>query len=218
MIRVLICDDQDIVREGLQLILETDADIEVIGSAADGVEAVEAVATLKPDLVLMDLKMPGLSGAEATRIIRERFPQVQVLVLTTMDGDSWVFDAIRGGAHGYLLKDTPRQQLIAAVKEAAAGQSPIDSKVAGKLLDHIAQGTIAPITQIAIDLSEREREILALMANGFTNTEIAGRLYLSEGTVRNYVSNVLTKLNVTDRTQAVVKALRFGLVSLSKNI
>ncbi|MBI1259722.1 MAG: response regulator [Chloroflexi bacterium] len=214
MIRVLICDDQDIVREGLQLILETDAEIEVVGTASDGAEAVEKVATLLPDLVLMDLKMPIMNGIHATQAIKDQHPQIFVLVLTTYDGDEWVFDAIRSGAAGYLLKDSPRDRLIQAVKEASSGRTPIDAGVAGKLFTHIAQSSAAPDSSITDSLSDREKEILGLLGRGLANGEIAQRLFLSEGTVRNYVSVILDKLDVSDRTQAAIKAVRFGLVDL----
>lgn len=214
MIRLLICDDQDIVREGLQLILETDAEFEVVGSARDGGEAIEKVEALTPDLVLMDLKMPILNGIQATQAIKDRHPDIYVLVLTTYDGDEWVFDAIRSGASGYLLKDSPREHLISSIKETVAGKTPVDPGVAGKLFTHIAQSDAVPNSSIAEDLSEREMDVLKLLAHGLSNTEIAQRLFLSEGTVRNYVSIILGKLDVADRTQAAVKALRYGLVSL----
>jgi DNA-binding NarL/FixJ family response regulator len=215
VIRVLICDDQAIVCEGLQAILSTAQDIEVMGTAHDGAQAVEMVAEAQPGVVLMDLKMPVMNGVQATRLIRERHPQVRVLVLTTYDADEWVFDAVRGGASGYLLKDTPREKLIEAIRDTAAGKTPVDPNVAGKLFAQVVQGTAPPDTSIAEDLSEREREVLGLLARGMTNAEIAERLYLSEGTVRNYVSAILSKLDVPDRTQAAVLALRYGLVSLT---
>ncbi|MBN1976476.1 MAG: response regulator transcription factor [Anaerolineae bacterium] len=213
MIRVLICDDQAIVCEGLQAILSTNQDIEVVGTANDGAQAVEMVSEAQPDVVLMDLKMPVMNGVQATRLIHEQHPQVHVLVLTTYDADEWVFDAIRGGASGYLLKDTPRERLIEAIRETAAGKTPVDPNVAGKLFAQVAQGTAPPDTSIAEDLSEREREVLGLLARGMTNAEIAGQLYLSEGTVRNYVSAILEKLGVAGRTQAAVLALRHGLAA-----
>jgi NarL family two-component system response regulator LiaR len=215
VIRVLICDDQVIVCEGLQAILSTAQDIEVVGTANDGAQAVEMVAGAQPDVVLMDLKMPVMNGVQATRLIRERHPEARVLVLTTYDADEWVFDAVRGGASGYLLKDTPRERLIEAIRDTAAGKTPVDPSVAGKLFAQVAQGAVPPDTSIAEELSEREREVLGLLARGMTNAEIAERLYLSEGTVRNYVSAILTKLNVADRTQAAVTALRYGLASLT---
>jgi NarL family two-component system response regulator LiaR len=213
VIRVLICDDQAIVCEGLQAILSTAQDIEVVGTAHDGAQAVEMITEAQPNVVLMDLKMPVMNGVQATRLIRERHPTVRVLVLTTYDADEWVFDAIRGGASGYLLKDTPRERLIEAIRDTAAGKTPVDPNVAGKLFAQVAQGTAPPDTSIAEDLSEREREVLGLLARGMTNAEIARQLYLSEGTVRNYVSAILAKLDVPDRTQAAVLALRHGLAS-----
>ena len=215
MIRILICDDQAIVCEGLQAILSTAQDIEIVGTANDGAQAVEMIAVAQPDVILMDLKMPVMNGVQATRLIREHHPKVRVLVLTTYDADEWVFDAVRGGASGYLLKDTPREKLIEAIRDTAAGKTPVDPNVAGKLFAQVAQGTAPPDTTIAEDLSEREREVLGLLACGMTNIEIAKRLYLSEGTVRNYVSAILAKLDVPDRTQAAVLALRYGLVSLT---
>jgi len=212
VIRVLICDDQAIACEGLQAILSTAPDIEVVGVAHDGAQAVDMIPETRPDLVLMDLKMPVMNGIQATRQIRERYPQVRVLVLTTYDDDEWVFDAIRGGAAGYLLKDTPREKLIEAIRDTVEGKVHVDPAVAGKLLAQIAtQGAAPPDTSIADGLSAREREVLGLVARGLANAEIASRLYLSEGTVRNYVSSILAKLNVADRTQAAVLALRYGL-------
>jgi DNA-binding NarL/FixJ family response regulator len=215
VIRVLICDDQAIVCEGLQAILSTAVDVEGVGIAHDGAQAVEMIAEVQPDVVLMDLKMPVMNGVQATRLIRERYPDVRVLVLTTYDADEWVFDAVRSGASGYLLKDAPREKLIEAIRDTAAGRTPVDPGVAGKLFAQVAQGATPPDTSIAENLSEREREVLGLLARGLTNAEIAKRLYLSEGTVRNYVSAVLAKLDVPDRTQAAVLALRYGLVSLA---
>ncbi|MCC6616146.1 MAG: response regulator transcription factor [Anaerolineae bacterium] len=215
MIRVLICDDQDFAREGLQLILETDPDIRVVAAARDGAEAIEMVDTDPPDLVLMDLKMPGVNGIQATQVIRDKHPNVYVLVLTTYDGDAWVFDAIRSGASGYLLKDSPRDRLLTAIKETVQGKTHVDPGVAGKLLAQVARTSAVADTTIADSLSDREKDVLTLLAHGFTNTEIAQQLYLSEGTVKNYVSSIFTKLDVADRTQAALKALRYGLVNLN---
>lgn len=217
MIRVLICDDQWIVCEGLEAILGDDPEIQVVGTAHDGADALEQIPEAKPDVVLMDLKMPGMNGIQATARIRERYPQVKVLVLTTYGADEWVFDAVRSGASGYLLKGTPRAMLLEAVKGTAAGQSYVDPAIAGKLLGQIAQQTVSPPNQAILDvLSERELDVLRLLARGLSNTEIACWLYLSQGTVRNYVSSVLSKLQVADRTQAAVLALRYGLVDLSE--
>ena len=212
MIRVLICDDQEVVREGLRAILSTVAEIEVVGMAEDGEQAVELVEKHKPDVVLMDLNMPGVNGIQATRIIQQKFPEVHILALTTYDADEWVFDAIRAGASGYLLKGTPRAGLIKAIEGTAVGQTFIDPSVAGKLFTHVAGTTVVHDSTVAESLSPREREVLRLLANGQSNTDIAAQLFLSEGTVRNYVSGIFTKLGVTDRTQAAVIALRHGLV------
>jgi len=209
--RVVICDDQGIVREGIKLMLMAARDIEVVGIGSDGAEAVDLVAETKPDLVLMDLKMPIMNGIEATRQIVRQHPEIPVLVLTTYDADKWVFDAIRAGAKGYILKDTPHEQLIAAVRGTVAGQSHIDPDVAGKLLDQVTRTISLLPSDVEKKLSERELDVLRLIAIGQTNGEIANSLSLSEGTVRNYVSGILTKLEVSDRTQAAVMALRHGL-------
>ena len=211
MIRVLICDDQDVVREGLRTILSTVPGIQVVALAEDGASAVEQFERHKPDLVLMDLNVPGVNGIQATRQLRDRHPEARVLALTTYDADEWVFDAIRAGAAGYLLKDTPRAGLIKAIEGTVNGQTFVDPSVAGKLFTHIAGNKIVPGSTVAADLSSRERDVLKLVARGLNNAKIAERLFLSEGTVRNYVSSILAKLGVTDRTQAAVIALRHGL-------
>jgi len=211
VIRVLLCDDQDVVREGLRAILGTAPGLEVVGVAQDGAEAVELVEKTKPDIVLMDLNLPGVSGVQATRIIREKFPAVRVLVLTTYDADEWLFDAIRAGASGYLLKDTPRAHLIKAIEGTLTGQTFVDANVAGKLFTQIADPAVARDTTLANSLSQRERDVLRLLARGLSNTEIANQLYLSEGTIRNSVSTLFEKLGVSDRTRAALIALRHGL-------
>lgn len=213
MIQILICDDQAIVCDGLEAILSTDDALEVVGTAYDGAQAVEMAKRMQPDLVLMDLKMPGMNGIQATRIIHSQLPDTRVLVLTTYDADEWVFDAIRSGAAGFLLKDTPRETLLQAIKDTVAGKTHIDPDVAGKLFDHVMQnGAHKPETTLTHDLSERELEVLELIARGFTNADIAQTLHLSDGTVRNYVSAIFSKLGVADRTQAAILALRHGLV------
>ena len=216
MIRVLICDDQEVVREGLRAILSTDPVIQVVSMAHNGAQALDLIPHSQPDVVLMDLKMPIMNGIQATRRIVEEHPEVRVLVLTTYDADEWVFDAIRGGAAGYLLKDTPGKDLVKAIRDTAAGKTAVDPKVAGNLFNHVARSTSVTDTSVTDALSKREREVLGLLARGLTNADIASRLYLSEGTIRNYVSSVLAKLEVSDRTQAAVIALRHGLVDLSE--
>jgi DNA-binding NarL/FixJ family response regulator len=209
--KILICDDQAVVRDGLELLLKLEKDMEVVGTAVDGAEAVELAGKKQPDLVLMDLKMPGTNGIEATRQIRSRFPAMRVLVLTTYDDDQWVFDAIRAGASGYLLKDTPREGILQAIRGTLAGKAFVDPGVAGKLLDRVASKQVQPETLLTEKLTEREVDVLRLIARGLNNTEIAARLSLSEGTVRNHVSAILAKLEVADRTQAAVIAIQHGL-------
>ncbi len=209
--RVIICDDQSIVRDGLKMLLKLEPDIQVIGTVEDGAVAVEAVKREKPDLVLMDLKMPGLNGVEATRQIRAKYPEVKVLVLTTYDDDEWVFDAIQAGASGYLLKDTPREELIKAIRGTIAGKTYIDPLIAGKVLEQVSSHQTQPASMITSKLTDREIEILSLIAKGLSNTDIADRLFLSEGTIRNHVSAILSKLDISDRTQAAVIAIQHGL-------
>jgi DNA-binding NarL/FixJ family response regulator len=209
--KVLICDDQAITREGLSMLLALDRDITVVAQACDGAEGVELAALHQPDLVLMDLKMPGMNGIEATRQIRSRFPAIRVLVLTTYDDDQWVIDAVRAGAAGYLLKDTTREELLKAVRGTFDGKSYVDPAVAGKVLGVVSGHKSEPASILTAKLSEREVEVLSLLARGFTNADIAAQLHLSEGTVRNHVSTIFAKLDVNDRTQAAVIAIRHGL-------
>ncbi|MBL6966648.1 MAG: response regulator transcription factor [Anaerolineales bacterium] len=167
---------------------------------------------LLPDLILMDLNMPGINGIQATREIHKAHPEIKILVLTTFGDDEWVFDAIRSGALGYLLKGTPREELIRAVKGTVHGDVYIDPAVGAKLLAQITSQPVPKSTTIASDLSEREMDILHLLARGLTNAEIAEKLFLTKGTIRNYVSSILSKLEVEDRTQAAILAIRYGLV------
>lgn len=212
MIRVLICDDQVVVAEGLEMILSADPDIEVVGLAYSGAEVIQKAAELNPDLILMDLNMPGINGIQATRQIHKAQPEIKILVLTTFGDDEWVFDAIRSGAQGYLLKGTPRDELTRAVKGTVQGDAFIDPAVGARLLHQISSQPMPQTTTLARDLSEREMEVLRLLAQGLTNAEIADKLFLTKGTVRNYVSAVLAKLDVEDRTQAAILAIRYGLV------
>ncbi len=210
--RVVICDDQALIRDGLEMLLRLEKDIEIVGLAQDGAEAIDLVRHTKPDLVLMDLKMPRMNGIEATRRIHAEMPNIRILVLTTYDDDVWVFDAIRAGASGYVLKDTPREDVVKAIRGTVAGRTYVDPGVAGKLLSQVASQQTMPASQIADKLTERELGVLRLLARGLSNADIADRLALSEGTVRNYISAVLTKLDVSDRTQAAVLAIQQGLL------
>ncbi len=209
--KILLCDDQAVIRDGMEMLLQLEKDFQIVGSAQDGAEAVELAAKKQPDLILMDLKMPGMNGIEATREIRKKFPHIKILVLTTYDDDEWVFDAIRAGASGYLLKDTPRQKIVEAIRGTVDGKSFVDPAVAGKLLNQVANNQTQPASILEDKLTERELDVLRLLAKGMTNAEIAARLHLSDGTVRNHVSAILEKLGVSDRTQAAVIAIQHGL-------
>ncbi len=213
MFKIMICDDQEIVCEGLQTIINADPELNVVGIAHSGIEALDLIPKVKPDLALMDLKMPDMNGVIATRKITDAYPDIYVLVLTTYDDDEWIFDAIRSGASGYLLKDTPPADLIKSIKGTLAGMSFIDPQVAGKLLSEYAEnfGNSQPPSHYTF--TERERDILTLLSQGLSNTEISEKLFLAEGTVRNYTSVLLKKLGVADRTQAAILAIRYGLVS-----
>lgn len=210
MIKIVICDDQEVVREGLRSILDIVPDFEVVAVAADGAEAVGRVEAGGVDLVLMDLRMPVMNGVQAIRKIMHIAPDTRILVLTTYADETWVLDAIRAGASGYLLKDAPRQRLVDAIRGTIDGETHLDPSIAGGLLVRLASQP-DDVSILDADLSDREKEVLSLLGKGMTNAEIADRLFLSEGTVRNYVSSVLAKLGVHDRTQAAVLAVKHGL-------
>lgn len=211
MIRVLIVDDQKIVTRGLRVILNTAPTIDVIGVAHNGAQALDLVESLKPNLVLMDLKMPIMNGILATKAIREQYPEIYVLVLTTYDADEWVFDAIRAGASGYLLKDSDEDDIIAAIEGTVEGRTHIDPAIADKLMA-LARQQVEPNATIFADLSDQELIVLKHIARGLTTADIAERMFIAEGTVRNKVSIILNKLAVEDRTQAAALAWHHGLV------
>ncbi len=193
------------------MLLSLEKDFQIVGLAQDGAEAVELAGQKQPDLILMDLKMPIMNGIEATREIRAKYPQIKILVLTTYDDDEWVFDAIRAGASGYLLKDTSRQKIVEAIRGTLDGKAYVDPAVAGKLLNQVVSKQTQPASLLTDKLTERELDVLRLIARGITNSEIAVQLHLSEGTVRNHVSAILEKLGVSDRTQAAVIAIQHGV-------
>jgi len=214
-ITILLVDDQPLFREGLRTLLSVQPDLKVVGEAGDGEEAIKLCRTLKPAVVLMDLQMPVLDGVEATRRLHHEQPDSRVIVLTTFDDDEMVFDGLRAGALGYLLKDAPSEKLAEAIRAAARGESFLQPSIAAKVVAEFARLTTkrSPPAQTLIEpLSDREQEILALIATGATNREIGNQLFLAEGTVKNHVTNVLGKLGVRDRTQAALKAREMGLI------
>ena len=208
-ISVLIVDDHTIVRQGLRTFLELQEDIEVVGEASNGVDAVEQVRQLLPDVVLMDLVMPEMDGIEATRSIRSLIPSTKVIILTSFAEDDKVFPSIKAGAQGYLLKNVSPVDLIKAIQAAHRGEAQMDPEIAKKLMDEFSA---RPTKPSAGELTERELEVLRLIAGGLNNRDIAGELVLSEKTVKTHVSNILSKLHLADRTQAAIFALREGLV------
>ncbi len=224
MIKVIVCDDQDIVREGLCTILNSDKGIQVLHTTSNGQELIELLEECSesmeenplPDIILMDLKMPIMNGIQATRRIRTSFPEIKVLVLTTYDDDEWIMDALRAGASGYLLKDTPKSGLTDAVKGTVLGNTYVDPSIAGRLLAFITDAAQLPKNSAANDYTERERSILLLIAKGYSNAEIGSELLLSTGTVRNYSSTIFLKLGVSDRTQAAIAALRLGVIRIEE--
>lgn len=230
-IRVLLVDDQALLRESFQRLLELEGDaLEVVGAVADGAEAVAAVERLAragraPHVVLMDVRMPRLNGVEATRQIRARWPEVRVLMLTTFDDEEYIIEGVRAGANGYLLKDATADQLLAAIRAVHRGESPLQPSVATKLMARLQNNPPTPPARALAaphggsvasgmpvdDLTEREREILRLLAHGESNREIGERLFITEGTVKNHVSSILSKLALRDRTQAALWAREHGL-------
>ncbi|CAL9532145.1 response regulator [Streptomyces sp. enrichment culture] len=215
VIRVLIADDQQMVRQGFTVLLNTQPDIEVIGQAVDGLDAIEKVAELSPDVVLMDIRMPELGGIEATRRITGSTPDIKVLVLTTFDLDEYVYEALRAGASGFLLKDASADQLAEAVRVVAAGDALLAPGITRRLIaefSRLDERPRAPLRVRVGDLTERETEVLALIAQGLSNAEIAQRLVVAEQTVKTHVGRILVKLGLRDRTQAAVFAYESGLV------
>ena len=209
-IRILIADDHKVVREGLRAFLSEEPDMEIVGEAANGREAAALAAILRPAVVLMDLVMPEVGGVEATRMVRDVSPESHVLILTSFTEDQQVRDAIAAGASGYLLKDVLQEDLLRAIRDAAQGRPTLHPDVQRQLMRQVnTSGTQTPLDE----LTPRERDVLALIGRGRSNKEIAAALHLTEGTVKGYVSAILVKLNVDDRTQAALTAVRHGLAS-----
>jgi DNA-binding NarL/FixJ family response regulator len=213
-VRVLLADDQSLVRAGFRMILNAESDIEVVGEAGGGLAAVTNAAALHPDVILMDIRMPDLDGIEATRQIVEDADSPRVLVLTTFDLDEYVYEALRAGASGFLLKDAPEDQLLAAIRVVAAGGSLFAPSVTRRLISRFAEERARPRhkNSTLAELTERERHVLTLIARGFSNSEIAEQLVVSEHTTKTHVSSILRKLDLRDRVQAVVLAYESGLV------
>jgi len=215
LIRVALVDDQAMVRAGLRMILESEADITVCGEAADGADAVGLAAATEPHVMLMDIRMPGVDGIAATKAVLAQCPNIRVVILTTFDDDEHVYEALRAGASGFLLKSADGDTLVNAVRLVASGEAMLAPEVTRRVIEQFA---LAPAAQAAPnrdaigDLSEREVEVLQLMARGLSNTEIASELFVSGTTVKTHVSHILTKLGVRDRVQAVVEAYESGLV------
>ena len=222
MIKVLLVDDQTLIRQGIRLLLEIEPDIQVVGQAANGREALQQVEASHPDVVLMDVRMPEMNGVEATRALSARFPEVKVIILTTFEDDETVFEGLKAGARGYLLKDISSEEMAQAVRRVAAGEALIEPRLTRKVLaefsrlatasDQNAPSKTAP-DGLVVALTEREREVLNALAHGLSNREIAGQLVITEGTVKNHVSSLIDKLGVRDRTQAILKGQELGLIS-----
>ncbi|MEH2239412.1 response regulator transcription factor [Nostoc sp.] len=209
MIKVLLVDDQSLIRQGLKALLELQPDLEIVGEAENGEQAITLVAEFQPDVVLLDIRMPIMDGVAATREIQKRFAKTKILVLTTFDDDEYVSAALRNGAMGYLLKDTPSEELAVAIRAVHKGYTQLGPGIVKKLLTQFSNSTPTQSSAVPSSLAEltpREKEVLRLIATGASNREIAQKLYISEGTVKNHVTNILNRLNLRDRTQAAIWA------------
>lgn len=209
MIKVLLVDDQSLIRQGLRALLELEPDLEIVGEAENGEQAINLVAEFQPDVVLLDIRMPIMDGVAATQEIQKRFAKTKILVLTTFDDDEYVSAALQNGAMGYLLKDTPSEELAVAIRAVYKGYTQLGPGIVKKLLTQFSNGIITqspPVPSTLAELTPREKEVLRLIATGASNREIAQQLYISEGTVKNHVTNILNRLNLRDRTQAAIWA------------
>ena len=219
--RIVVVDDHDFVRDGIKLMLSGERDFQIVGEAANGREALELCSRARPELALMDLRMPGMDGLAATRAIKQQFPNISVLMLTMHENQDYLLGAIRAGAAGYVLKDAPQHELATAIRRVLEGEVTLDQKLATKLLQRLANETREPAgappepnhTKLPQPLTPRELEVLELLALGQTNRDIAQSFVISVGTVKNHVEHIIAKLEVSDRTQAVVQALELGLIA-----
>jgi DNA-binding NarL/FixJ family response regulator len=218
MIRVLIADDHKMFRQGLRMLFNIEPDIEIVGEAQQGLEVPELVRTLRPDVVLMDINMPGIDGIEASRRILQENPDCSIIVLTMFREDEHVFDAIKAGARGYVLKDADSVEVINAIRKVAEGGSILDPAMAGKVFSQFKLMATTSEKTNRDGLTERELEILTLIAQGASNREIGEKLYLSEKTIKNYITTIFQKLHMSDRTQAAVYALQHGLITKPNDV
>ena len=212
MINILICDDQTVVREGLAAIIGSDPGIGCLQTARSGSEALELAKKSMPDIVLMDLNMPEMNGIQVTRELKKLYPSLPVLILTTFAHDEWIFDALKAGAAGYLLKDTRKEELLKAIKGTVSGLTFLDPSIAGRLLRQLPHLDNSGKGNIDNDFTEKELAILGYIVQGYSNPQIGEKLFLAPGTVRNYASVIFGKLGVSDRTQAAIKAVQTGLI------
>ena len=213
MIRIVLADDQALFREALRMLISSQQDLDVVGEAANGEEVIQLANSCRPNVVLMDLQMPIMNGVAATRQLHSQLPDCRVIALTTFDGDEYVFDCLRAGAVGYLLKDAPSENLFAAIRAAARGESFLQPSVTTRVIAEFTRLSDQPVQPSTLiePLSDREEEVLRLIAKGSSNREIADALFITEGTVKNHVTNILSKLDVRDRTQAALKARELGV-------
>lgn len=214
-IKVMITDDQRLMREGLKTILDLEEDMAVVQLAENGRDALDKIAAGQPDVMLMDIRMPVMDGVECTGIIRQQYPDVKVLILTTFDDDEFIIDALKNGAVGYLLKDLPSEKLVGAIRDVYKGNSIMQPEIAAKVISHItgvkrdpAGSNITPEQKLTEELTEREKEVLQLVGKGLSNSEIAKKLFISEGTVKNYISNLYGKLELNDRSKLTLYAIQ----------
>lgn len=213
-IKVMITDDQRLMREGLKTILDLEDDLTVVQLADNGRDALDKIAQARPDVVLMDIRMPVMDGVECTRIIKQQYPGVKVLILTTFDDDEFIIEALKSGAAGYILKDLPSEKLVDAIRDVYEGSSIMQPEIAAKVISHITSTVKAPVSNStpselmqAEELTDREKDVLQLVGKGMSNKEIARKLYISEGTVKNYISSLYSKLELNDRSKLTLYAV-----------
>lgn len=218
-IRVMITDDQRLMREGLRTILDLEQDLTVVQLAENGRDALDKIPDAQPDIILMDIRMPVMDGVECTKIIKEQYLGIKVIILTTFDDDEFIIEALRNGAVGYILKDLSSEKLVGAIRDAFNGSSIMQPEIAAKVISHITGAAKEPVQESTprvenqkMELTERERDVLRLVGKGMSNTEIASKLYISEGTVKNYISNLYGKLEVDDRSKLTLYAIKNGSI------